>query len=251
MLELANILGKSISHLTITNSRTVPIFQIKKPRLGQTNAPKVTQFASGRSETRTQKPAFSAGRPLTPPPGRIPAPALTSPRKAAHRITVMNQRSMLPAWRLRREPATTTASFSAAASAPRSRCPAAGAPAPRSSSSNSSSAAQEKRSCCRPASQRSLGHWEPSPGSAPAGPAVPAGATSPGTAPWSGRGSRTSGKRRVLQAGDASPSAGKVPEGVTWRKCGLSPTAASLKPEVYVVAWETGRGRPGRRITHS
>lgn len=154
----------------------------------------------------------------------------------------MNQRSVLPAWRLRREPATTTAaSFSAAASARRSRCPAAGAPAPRSSWSNSSLAAQEKRSCCRPASQQSLGNWEPSPGPAPPGPAVPAGAT-PQELALVRAGKSNFGTRRVLQAGDASPSARKVPEGVTWRKCGLSPTAASLKPEVYMVAWETGRG---------
>ncbi|XP_053761279.1 uncharacterized protein LOC128777773 [Panthera pardus] len=97
---------------------------------------------------------------------------------------------MLPARRLRREPAT--ASFSAAASAWRSRCPAPGAPAPRSSSSSSSSAAREKQSCCRPASQPSLGNWELSQGPAPPGPAVPAGATSPPSWPPSGPGSPTS-----------------------------------------------------------
>lgn len=93
-----------------------------------------------------------------PRPGRIPAPALTSPRKEAHRIVVMNQRSLLPAPPLRREAATNSGSFCAGASAWRSRRPAAGGSAPVSSSSDSSSAARENLSSCCLASQRGLGN---------------------------------------------------------------------------------------------
>lgn len=68
-------------------------------------------------------------------------PALTSPRKAAHSTTVVNQRSTL--WpRPSRTEATASDSFSAPGPAGRSRCP----PAPPSSSSSSSVAAA---STCR------------------------------------------------------------------------------------------------------
>lgn len=150
-----------------------------KLRPRQIKEPKDTQSASGGNETGARKAALSTGLLLTPRPGRVPAPALTSPRKAAHRRTVMNQRSMLPARLLRREPATASGSFSAGASAGKSRCPAAWAPAPQGSSSSSSLEAREQRSCCRPASQRSLENSKPCPGPAPPEPAVSAGATSP------------------------------------------------------------------------
>lgn len=93
-----------------------------------------------------------------PRPGRVPAPALTSPRKEAHRIVVMNQRSLLPAPPLCREAATNSGSFSAGASAWRSHRPAAGGWAPLSSSSDSSSAAREKLTRCCLASRRGLGN---------------------------------------------------------------------------------------------
>lgn len=133
------------------------------------------------------KDMFSTGHLLTPRPRRVSAPALTSPWKAAHRMTVMNQRSILPDPQLRREPTTASGSFSVGASAWRSRCPTTGAPAPRCSISNASSAAEEKRSCCRPASQRDLVNYELSPGPASPDLAVPASATSPGAAPSEGR----------------------------------------------------------------
>lgn len=99
----------------------------------------------------------------------------------------MNQRSMLPVPQLRREPTTASGSFSVGASAWSSRCPTTGAPAPRCSISNASSGAEEKQSCCCPASQRSLVNSEPSPGPASPDLAVPASATSPGAAPSEGR----------------------------------------------------------------
>lgn len=138
----------------------------------------------------------------------------------------MNQRSMLPARSLRREPTTASCSFSAAASAWRSRCPAAGAPAPWGSSSSSSVAVREQRSCCRPASQRSLGNSEPCPNPAPPDPAVRAGATSPGAAPVRALAS-SFGTRWVSQAADSRSLLRRTLARVTWRKCGFSPAAAS------------------------
>ena len=121
--------------------RIVPIFQITKLRLGQINALKVKEFASGGGDT-----TFSR-RPAHAPALEGSSPALTSPRRAAHRITVMNQRSRLPPPPLRREPATASGSFSARTSSWRSRFPAAGDPVPRCSKSNSSVAARKNRSC--------------------------------------------------------------------------------------------------------
>ena len=156
------------------------------------------------AETRAQKAAFSVERLPSSRFGRVPAPALTSPKKAAHRRTVMNQRSMLSARPLLREPTTASGSFSAGASAWRSLCPAAGAPAPQGSSSSSIVAAPEQRSRYPSASQRSLGNSAPCPGLVPPEPAVPAGATSPGVALVRAEES-SFGTRRPSQAAAARP----------------------------------------------
>ena len=186
--------------------------------------PKVTESASGGDKSSGGE--FSARTSAVSRFGRVSAPALTSPRKAAHRRTVMNQRSMLPARPLRREPTTASGSFSAGASAWRSRCPAAGAPAPQGSSSSSIVAAPEQRSRYHLASQRSLGNSAPCPGLVPPEPAVPAGATSPGAALVRAEESNF-GTHRPSQAAAALPPSRRAPARITWRKCGLSPTAAA------------------------
>lgn len=87
----------------------------------------------------TEETTFPAGHLLQPWPERVSNPALTSPRKAAHSTTVVNQRSTFSA-RLFRPEATASDSFSGPGSARRSHCP----PASRNSSSNSSVAAPRR-----------------------------------------------------------------------------------------------------------
>lgn len=192
------------------------------------------------AETRAQKAAFSAERLPSSRFGRVPAPALTSPKKAAHRRTVMNQRSMLSARPLLREPTTASGSFSAGASAWRSRCPAAGAPAPQGSSSSSIVAAPEQRSRYPSASQRSLGNSAPCPGLVPPEPAVPAGATSPGVALVRAEESNF-GTRRPSQAAAARPPSRRRLRRSRGGNVASRQPRPLPKPEVDVVAQETRR----------